>query len=551
MSKAIGIVREVYTKWERRVPLSPLHVSSLIQKGIPVYIQPCHRRIYSDNQYEASGATLTDDLSKASIILGVKALPAKDILKKKTYLFFSHTIKGQNENMELLDTIVASESRFLDYECIQKNGKRSIAFGEYAGRAGMINTLRGLGEKALSLGYSTPFLNIASTYTYGELKYAKAAIHRAGDDIKKNGLPSELKPMTFVFTGNGNVSKGAQEIFQCLPHEMITPQELPHVDRNRNVLYGCIATETELVEHLTLAKKGVVDKLEYYQYPDRFQPIFHRDILPHTSVLMNCMYWDARFPRLITSDQMNEITDCKLLCIGDITCDIRGSIEFLSRSTEIETPFYVYDPIQRTTSNDTMNSSGIFMMGVDILPSELPIESSCHFGTLLLPLLETLLDSDGQEPLVEQERILPAELYESIIAANGKLTPNFEYIQKLRSSRISTSVQENANTCLLLNGHLFDSGLINRFLNTIEIMGGAFHIDNVNVRPNTTTAHPSSVIVQVSMPQENDIEKLISTVTEMCMNEKDAAATGTRNSFSSCFNVLYSVNNSYTIAALL
>ena len=36
----------------------------------------------------------------------------------------------------------------------------------------------------------------------------------AGYEISLDMMPKSIGPMTFVFTGSGNVSQGAQEIFQ-------------------------------------------------------------------------------------------------------------------------------------------------------------------------------------------------------------------------------------------------------------------------------------------------------------------------------------------------
>ena len=38
------------------------------------------------------------------------------------------------------------------------NGRRLVAFGKYAGVAGMINILHGLGLRLLALGHHTPFM---------------------------------------------------------------------------------------------------------------------------------------------------------------------------------------------------------------------------------------------------------------------------------------------------------------------------------------------------------------------------------------------------------
>lgn len=56
---------------------------------------------------------------------------------------------------------------------------------------------------------------------------------------------------------------------------------------------------------------------------------------------VNCMYWEQRFPRLLTSIQLQDLIKkgCPLIGIADITCDIGGSLEFVQQSTSIDSPF--------------------------------------------------------------------------------------------------------------------------------------------------------------------------------------------------------------------
>ena len=42
--------------------------------------------------------------------------------------------------------------RLVDYECMSSEGKRVIAFGKWAGVAGMIDVLHGVGLRLLALG---------------------------------------------------------------------------------------------------------------------------------------------------------------------------------------------------------------------------------------------------------------------------------------------------------------------------------------------------------------------------------------------------------------
>lgn len=66
----LGIAREDVTLWERRAPLSPNHVETLVRSGVKVLVQPSSRRAYSISEYESAGAVLTDDLSEADTIIG-------------------------------------------------------------------------------------------------------------------------------------------------------------------------------------------------------------------------------------------------------------------------------------------------------------------------------------------------------------------------------------------------------------------------------------------------------------------------------------------------
>lgn len=61
--------------------------------------------------------------------------------------------------MPLLDGILEKNIRLIDYErIIDENGQRQVAFGKYAGVAGMVNILHGLGLRLLALGHHTPFM---------------------------------------------------------------------------------------------------------------------------------------------------------------------------------------------------------------------------------------------------------------------------------------------------------------------------------------------------------------------------------------------------------
>jgi alpha-aminoadipic semialdehyde synthase len=219
--------------WERRSPLSPAQVHKLLQK-VPdskVMVQPCTRRIFSNDEYKSAGAEIMEDLSGANMILGVKSPQKENLIPDKSYMFFSHTIKAQPYSMPLLDTVLDKNICLFDYECITKDGRddapRLVAFGKYAGRAGMIDGLQGLGLRLLAEGYSTPFLHIPNTYMHKSLAECMQSVKSVGEMIREKGLPENLSPLVIAFTGEGNVAQGAQEIFEYLPHRYVQTEELP------------------------------------------------------------------------------------------------------------------------------------------------------------------------------------------------------------------------------------------------------------------------------------------------------------------------------------
>lgn len=78
------------------------------------------------------------------------------------------------------------------------------------------------------------------------------------------------------------------------------------------------------------------------------------------------MYWDKRYPKLITMDQMRDIysENHKLKTIGDITCDPKGSIEFTLECTTIEDPVFIFNPEQGTKNQVSLEREYAFWLSI-------------------------------------------------------------------------------------------------------------------------------------------------------------------------------------------
>ncbi|XP_058216338.1 alpha-aminoadipic semialdehyde synthase isoform X2 [Rhododendron vialii] len=535
----VGILSESTNKWERRVPLTPSHCARLLHSGkgeigvTRIIVQPSTKRIHHDALYEDVGCEISDDLSECGLILGIKQPKMEMILPDRAYAFFSHTHKVQKENMPLLDKILAERASLFDYELILgDNGKRLLAFGKFAGRAGLIDFLHGLGQRYLNLGFSTPFLSLGASYMYTSLAAAKAAVISVGEEIAAFGLPSGICPLLFVFTGSGNVSQGAQEIFKLLPHAYVDPRRLPELfgtakdsqsartSKRVFQVYGCLVTPQDMVEPKDPTKP--FDKADYYAHPEHYSPIFHEKIAPYASVIVNCMYWEKRFPRLLTTKQLQELMrkGCPLVGISDITCDIGGSIEFVNQSASIDSPFFRYDPFTDSYNQDT-DGNGLICLAVDILPTEFAKEASQHFGDILSQFIGSLASTKDID-------VLPAHLRRACIAHGGALTPLYEYIPRMRNSDLEDiskhiancpSSMKKYNILVSLSGHLFDQFLINEALDIIEAAGGSFHLVKCQVGQSADAMSYSEL--EVGADDSAILDKIIDSLTSIANSSEN------------------------------
>ncbi|XP_043944680.1 alpha-aminoadipic semialdehyde synthase, mitochondrial-like [Protopterus annectens] len=477
----LAIRREDVNVWERRAPLAPRHVRELTSEGVKVLVQPSNRRAIHDKDYVKAGAIIQEDISESSLIVGVKRPQDAKLIPKKTYAFFSHTIKAQEANMGLLDEILEKEIRLIDYEkMVDQKGLKVVASGLWAGMAGMIDILHGLGLRLLALGHNTPFMHIGMAHNYRNSSQAIQAVRDAGYEIALGLMPKSIGPLTFVFTGTGNVSKGAQEVFNALPCEFVEPHELKaaSVTGDLRKVYGTVLSRHH---HFVRKSDGLYDPQEYELYPELYTSRFNTDIAPYTTCLINGIYWELRMPRLLNqldaqrllspvkSPENEKVTEgCpvlphKFLAICDISADTGGSIEFMTECTTIDMPFCMYDADQHFT-HDSVEGSGILICSIDNLPSQLPIEATEYFGDRLFPYIWEMLLSNASIPFNKQKGFSPV-VRDAVIASNGALTKKYEYIQKLREVRKCTQIasMDTKNRVLVL-GSGFVSGPVIDYL---------------------------------------------------------------------------------------
>jgi saccharopine dehydrogenase (NAD+, L-lysine forming) len=359
------------------VPLVPRDIAELRRRGLDIVVQSAPQRAIADAEFAAAGIPVASRLSDCGLIVGIKEIPPERLEAKKVYLFFAHVIKGQSYNMPMLRRLMDLGATLIDYErVVDEQNRRLIFFGSHAGLAGMVNTLWALGRRLAWEGISSPFARIRQAIRYTNLEAARSDIRAAAAEIRQQGLPRELIPLVVGFTGYGNVSSGAQEIFDLLPHESISPADLvllPPDEARR--LYKVVFKEADCFE----AGDGVTPfSLEDYlrHGKQRYAAVFGRH-LERLGVWVNCVYWDDRYPRLLTLEDCRRMWTTgrrqRLKVIGDISCDPNGSVQCTVRTTDPGNLVYVYDPEQQSVV-DGVAGDGPVIMAVDILPTEIPRE---------------------------------------------------------------------------------------------------------------------------------------------------------------------------------
>ena len=434
MTKRIGIRREDKNIWERRVPLIPEHVKQLKEEhDIVTVLQPSENRAFSYQEYINAGAKIDEELSNCPIVFAVKEIPIDLFEQQKTYIFFSHTVKGQSYNMPMLKQIMDLKCQLIDYErVVDANDRRLVFFGRHAGLAGMVDTLWAFGRRLRTAGIETPFEGIRQAHQYESLSQAKSEIFKIGERIRSYGLPLEITPIICGFAGYGNVSKGAQEILDLFPTIEAAPESLEEITKGHplqsSMIYKVIFKEDHLVEPRTPGSKFNLH--DYYQNPEKYRSKFE-NYLPYLSILVNAIYWEPRYPRFVTKAFLREMFESKtqprLRVIGDITCDIEGTIECTLRATLPDNPVYTFDPITEKIVNG-YKGRGPVIMAVDNLPCEFPREASMDFSQALFPFIPAIVNADYSVPFEQLQ--LPEEIRRAVVVYQGQFTPEYKYMER-------------------------------------------------------------------------------------------------------------------------
>ncbi|WP_417236394.1 NAD(P)-dependent oxidoreductase [Bizionia paragorgiae] len=392
-----AIIKERKNPPDRRVVFSPQALAILNNKypEAEVVVEASDIRVFPDNDYKTLGFLVTEDITDADILFGVKEVPVEALIPNKKYFFFSHTIKKQPYNRKLLKAILEKNIELYDHETIvRQTGSRLIGFGRYAGLVGAYNGFR-------ALGLRDKLFNLPKVETLKDLDAVKA-------ELDKITLPN----IKIVLSGTGKVAKGAREILDHLKIKQVS-DALYLTSQFSEPVY-CMA---DVMEYNKRADGKVGEKYEFYKDPSGYVSNF-MPYAKETDMFIAGHFYGDGSPFLFTREDARH-PDFRINLVADISCDIDGPVACTIRPSTIADPFYGYDPItEKEVAYNAKNA--ITVMAVDNLPCELPKDASEGFGELFLEHVIPAFFNDDERGILKRARITTAD---------GKLTRRFAYLQ--------------------------------------------------------------------------------------------------------------------------
>ncbi len=394
----VGILREGKTPPDKRVALTPEQCVEVQQKfpHVQIIVQPSEVRSFTDEKSSNLGIQVKEDVSDCAVLLGVKEVRVEDFIPGKIYLFFSHTIKKQAYNRQLLQTVLAKNIQLVDYEVLtDKEGFRIIGFGRFAGLVGAYSGLRAFGQR-------NKLYELKPAHLCNDL--AEMLSHL--DALK-------LPPVKIAVTGDGRVAGGVMELLEHMKIKRVSPKAF----LNEQELNQPLFTQLLPGDYVRRKDGEDFDLMHFFNHPEMYENAF----LPFsevTDILIAAAFWDPKAPVLFTVDDM-KFPPFRIRVISDITCDIEGSIPSTKKASTIDDPFYDYNPKTGELEPAFSSVKNVTVQAVDNLPCELPKDASLDFGRNLIDKVFPGLFGQDTDGIIER----------ASITKNGRLTKRFSYLQ--------------------------------------------------------------------------------------------------------------------------
>ena len=355
----IGLLREGKVPRDSRVALTPAQVAALAaaHPEITFLVQPADFRCYADQEYRDAGIQVQEDVSACDVLLGVKEVPVGQLIGGKTYFIFSHTIKKQPHNRELLRAVLDKKVRLIDWETLtDEQGRRVIAFGRWAGIVGGHNALWTWGVR--SDAYRLP----------------RAYECKDFEALKQTYAGIKLPAFKILLAGGGRVAQGTEEVLQAAGVLKISPEQFLATGKPEQAVY----TSLDCPDFYRRKDDQPFDWQHFFKHPAEYESAF-APYRKATDLFINAIYWDPAAPRFFDKADMLK-PDFRIRVIADITCDINGSVPSTVKSTTIAEPLFGTDLVTGGMTGQLFGGQILTTMSIDNLPNELPRDASQAFG---------------------------------------------------------------------------------------------------------------------------------------------------------------------------
>ena len=392
-----GIIKERKNPPDRRVVFSPDELARLKQlyQGLTVKVESSDIRVFSDEDYRNIGVEVADDISDCSVFFGVKEVPIDHLIADKSYFFFSHTLKKQPHNRQLLRALLEKNIDFYDHETlVDAHNHRLIGFGKYAGIVGAYNAIRAFGIK------------------FELFKLPKAASLSGKEALIAHLKRLVLPPLKFVVTGTGKVGSGVKEVLDAIKISEVSVEN--YLTKNYT---QPVYTLIDVLEYNKRIDGNVLDFNNFFDHPQDYVSDFER-FTKVSDIYITAHFHANEAPKILTREML-QANDCKIKIVADISCDVDGSISCTLRSSSIDEPFYGYLPSENKEV-DIFHPAAIVVMAVDNLPSELPKDASEGFGEMLMEHVIPAFFNGDKDGILQRAKM----------TEKGKLTPRFSYLQE-------------------------------------------------------------------------------------------------------------------------
>ncbi|MGY5847967.1 NAD(P)-dependent oxidoreductase [Salegentibacter sp. HM20] len=397
-----ALIKERKTPPDRRVVFSPEKLKEVVQKfpEASFKVESSDIRIFSDEEYRKAGFEVSNDVSDCDVFLGVKEVPLPALIPNKKYFFFSHTIKKQAYNRDLLREILNRNIELYDHEVIvNEKGHRLIGFGRYAGLVGAYNGFRGIGLKdglyELPKAENLPDLDAMCA------------------ELDKIQIPK----LKILLTGSGKVAHGAKEILDHLKIRQVEVEE--YLSENFDEPVYCLI---DVLDYNKRKDGGQGSNSEFYTRPELYESNFMRFAKVSDFFIAGHFYGDNA-PVFFTAEDAKS-KNFRIKYIADISCDIHKPIASTIRPSTIAEPFYGYDA-QSSAEVDFREKDSILVMAVDNLPCELPKDASEGFGEMFAQHVIPAFFNEDKDGILERARM----------TRDGKLSSRFSYLQDFVENR--------------------------------------------------------------------------------------------------------------------